>query len=95
MRVVVSIVVFALERDRLFVAITVLVLAILLVSNFLLGTMGANTSHGSIQHLHFSLLTVLLMMEKMPVSTRVGATSGTLMCQATRQPEQPSMRADS
>ena len=42
MRVVVSIVVFALERDRLFVAITVLVLAILLVSNFLLGTMGAH-----------------------------------------------------
>ena len=42
MRVVVSIVVFALERDRLFVAITVLVLAILLVSNFLLGPMGAH-----------------------------------------------------
>ena len=34
-------------------------------------------------------------MEKMQVSTSAGATSGILMFQATRQPEAPSMRADS
>ena len=56
MRVAVSIVVFALEGDRRFVVITVLVLAILLLSNFLPGSIGANASHSSIQHIHFSLL---------------------------------------
>jgi uncharacterized membrane protein len=61
MRVAVSIVVFALERDRRFVVITVLVLAILLLSNFLPGTVGVNASHSSIQNLHFSLITVLLI----------------------------------
>src|SRR5256886_8219801 len=60
MRVAVSIVLFALEGDRRFVVITVLVLAILLLSNFFPGTVGANASHSSIQNLHFSLLTVLL-----------------------------------
>src|SRR5436305_12030750 len=76
MRVVVSIVVFALERDHLFVVITVLVLAILLVSNFLLGTMGANTSHDSIQHLHFSLLTVLLIFAGSIVAGVLGSLVG-------------------
>ena len=60
-RVMVSIVAFALERDHHFVLITSLVLAILLLSNVLLGTMGANASHSNIQHLHFSLLIVLLI----------------------------------
>src|SRR3989442_905247 len=57
----VSIVAFALERDRHFVLITSLVLAILLLSNVLLGTMGANASHSNIQHLHFSPLIVLII----------------------------------
>src|SRR3989442_1658985 len=60
-RVMVSVVAFALERDRHFVLITSLVLAILLLSNVLLGTMGANASHSNIQHLHFSPLIVLLI----------------------------------
>ena len=60
-RVMVSIVAFVLERDRHFVVITALVLAILLLSNVLLGTMGTNASHGNIQHFNFSLLTVLLI----------------------------------
>lgn len=59
--VMVSIVAFALERDRNFVVITALVLTILLLSNVLLGTMGTNVSHGNIQHFNFSLLTVLLI----------------------------------
>src|SRR5260370_39946396 len=59
MRVAVSIVAFALERDHRFVVITVLVLAILLLSNFLLGTIVGSTSHTNLQHLYFSLAAVL------------------------------------
>src|SRR5207302_2569724 len=76
MRVAVSIVVFALEGDRRFVVITVLVLAILLLSNFLPGTMGANASHSSIQHLYFSLLTVLLIFAGSIVAGMLGSLVG-------------------
>ncbi len=51
MRVAVSIVAFALEHDRRFVGITVLVLAILL-----LGALGVNAAYTSVQYLTFSLL---------------------------------------
>lgn len=76
MRVAVSIVVFALEGDRRFVVITVLVLAILLLSNFLPGSIGANASHSSIQHLHFSLLTVLLIFAGSIVAGMLGSLVG-------------------
>jgi uncharacterized membrane protein YfcA/uncharacterized membrane protein len=75
-RVAVSIVVFALERDRRFVVITVLVLAILLLSNFLPGTVGANASHSGIQNLHFSLLTVLLIFAGSIVAGMLGSLVG-------------------
>ena len=61
LRVAVSIVAFALERDRRFVVITALVLAILLLSNVLLGNMVGSTSHTTLQHLNFSLVVVLLI----------------------------------
>src|SRR5260370_22847668 len=61
MRVAVSIVAFALERDHRSVVITVLVLAILLLSNVLLGTIVGSTSHTNLQHLYFSLAVVLLI----------------------------------
>src|SRR6266516_3222684 len=61
LRVAVSIVAFALEHDLRFVVITALVLAILLLSNVLLGTLVGSTSHTTLQHVHFSLLVVLLI----------------------------------
>jgi uncharacterized membrane protein YfcA len=61
LRVAVSIVAFALEGDRRFVVITTLVLAILLLSNVLLGSIVGSTSHTTLQHLNFSLVVVLLI----------------------------------
>jgi len=61
LRVAVSIVAFALEGDRRFVVITALVLAILLLSNVLLGNIVGSTSHTTLQHLNFSLVIVLLI----------------------------------
>jgi uncharacterized protein len=61
LRVAVSIVAFALERDFRFVVITALVLAILLLSNFLLGNIVGSTSQTTVQQFHFSLLVVLLI----------------------------------
>ncbi len=61
LRVAVSIVAFALERDRRFVVITALVLAILLLSNVLLGSIIESASHTNLQHLNFSLVVVLLI----------------------------------
>jgi uncharacterized membrane protein YfcA/uncharacterized membrane protein len=59
-RVAVSIVAFALERDRTYVVITSLVLAILLFSIFFLsGSAGQQITNA--QHLHFSLLVVILI----------------------------------
>src|SRR6266705_1836177 len=75
-RVMVSIVAFALERDHHFVLITSLVLAILLLSNVLLGTMGANASHSNIQHLHFSLLIVLLIFAGSIMAGMLGSLVG-------------------
>src|SRR5437763_2691089 len=76
MRVVVYFVVLSLEGDRRLVVITVLVLAILLLSNFLPGTIGANASHSSTQHLHFSLLTVLLIFAGSIVAGMLGSLVG-------------------
>jgi uncharacterized membrane protein YfcA/uncharacterized membrane protein len=61
LRVAVSIVAFALERDFRFVVITVLVLVILILSNVLLGNIISNTNHTTVQQFHFSLLVLLLI----------------------------------
>src|SRR3984893_487133 len=60
-RVAVSIVAFALERDRTYVVITSLVLAILLFSIFFLSGGSAGQQITNAQHLHFSLLVVILI----------------------------------
>jgi len=61
LRVAVSIVAFALERDARFVVITALVLVILLLSNVLLGDIVGGTVHTSAQQSHFSFMVVLLI----------------------------------
>jgi uncharacterized membrane protein YfcA/uncharacterized membrane protein len=61
LRVAVSIVAFALERDFRFVVITGLVLFILFLSNVLLGNIVGSASHTTVQQFHFSLLVVLLI----------------------------------
>ncbi len=61
LRVAVSIIAFALERDFRFVVITALVLAILILSNFLLVNIVSGTSHAAVQPFHFSLTVVLLI----------------------------------
>ena len=61
LRVAVSIVAFALERDFRFVVITGLVLVILILSNVLLGDIIGSTNHTTVQQFHFSLLVVLLI----------------------------------
>lgn len=60
-RVAASILVFAVERDRKFVVITLIVLAILLVSLFFGGKSPTTGAHPDMQHLHFSLEIVLLI----------------------------------
>ncbi len=60
-RVAVSIITFALERDRQYVVITSLVLAILLFSMFYLGSITAHLQPVSGQHLQFSFLVVVLI----------------------------------
>jgi uncharacterized membrane protein YfcA/uncharacterized membrane protein len=61
LRVAVSIVAFALERDVRFVVITAIVLVILLLSNVLLGNIVGSTDYTSVQQFHFSLPVVLLI----------------------------------
>ncbi len=60
-RVAVSVLGFALERDRKYVLITIVVLAILLFSIFFLGSKAIAQQQTNMQHLHFSLLIVLLI----------------------------------
>lgn len=76
LRVAVSIVAFALERDRRFVVITALVLAILLLSNVLLGNIVGNASHTHLQHLNFSLGVVLLIFIGSIVAGVLGSLVG-------------------
>jgi uncharacterized membrane protein YfcA/uncharacterized membrane protein len=76
LRVAVSIVAFALERDRRFVVITALVLAILLLSNFLLGNIVGSVSHSNMQHLNFSLVVVLLIFVGSIVAGVLGSLVG-------------------
>ena len=61
MRVAVSTAVFLVEKDRKFVIITLLVLAILLFSMFVVGSLVPKGVHGNVAALHFSLSVVLFI----------------------------------
>ncbi|GAC1427926.1 MAG: hypothetical protein PVS3B3_37800 [Ktedonobacteraceae bacterium] len=61
LRVAVSIVTFALEKDRKYVIITLIVLAILLFSIFYLGSTAMKQQRSEIQHFNFSLLILILI----------------------------------
>ena len=61
MRVAVSTAVFVLEKDRKFVVITLLVLAILLVSMFVVGDLIPKGVHNDVAGIHFSLFVVLFI----------------------------------
>jgi uncharacterized membrane protein YfcA/uncharacterized membrane protein len=60
-RVAASIVAFAIERDRRYVLITLIVLVILLCSLFFGGISPTNGHSNDVSHLHFSLNVVLLI----------------------------------
>jgi uncharacterized membrane protein YfcA len=60
-RVAVSIIAFACERDRAYVLITAIVLAILLFSMFFVGNKAVSQHSVDVQHLHFSLVVMLLI----------------------------------
>jgi len=60
LRVAVSVVTFALERDRKYVVITLIVLAILVFSIFYLGST-ATSQQREVQHFQFSLLILILI----------------------------------
>jgi uncharacterized membrane protein YfcA/uncharacterized membrane protein len=76
LRVAVSIVAFAIERDLRFVVITALVLVILLLSNVLLGSIIGSTSHTTLQQLNFSLVVVLLIFGGSIVAGVLGSLVG-------------------
>ncbi len=75
-RVAASIISFALERDRTYVIITSVVLAILLFSIFFLGSTTTGSQPGDTQHIHFSLLVVLLIFIGSLVAGLVGSLVG-------------------
>ncbi len=75
-RVAVSILGFVLERDRKFVVITIIVLAILLFSIFFLGSRTTLQPQANIQHLHFSFMIVLLIFVGSLVAGLLGSLVG-------------------
>jgi uncharacterized membrane protein YfcA/uncharacterized membrane protein len=75
-RVAVSILAFALERDRKYIVITIAVLAILLFSIFFLGSRTTAQLQTNMQHVHFSLLIVLLIFVGSLVAGLLGSLVG-------------------
>jgi uncharacterized membrane protein YfcA/uncharacterized membrane protein len=75
-RVAVSVLGFVLERDRKYVVITLVVLAILLFSIFFLGGTTSAQAHGGLQHLHFSLTIVLLIFVGSLIAGVLGSLVG-------------------
>jgi uncharacterized membrane protein YfcA/uncharacterized membrane protein len=75
-RVAVSILAFALERDRKYIIITIAVLAILLFSIFFLGSRTTLQLQTNMQHVHFSLLIVLLIFVGSLVAGLLGSLVG-------------------
>jgi uncharacterized membrane protein YfcA/uncharacterized membrane protein len=76
MRVAVSIVAFAFERDRRYVAITTLVLVILLVSIFVVGYLLAGTANVSALQAHFSLPVMIFIFAGSIVAGLLGSLVG-------------------
>lgn len=75
-RVAASIVSFALEKDTKYVVITSIVLAILLFSIFFLGSTAPGSQPADTQHIHFSLLVVLLIFLGSVIAGLVGSLVG-------------------
>jgi len=75
-RVAVSILAFALERDRKYIIITIAVLAILLFIIFFLGSRTTAQLQTNMQHVHFSLLIVLLIFVGSLVAGLLGSLVG-------------------
>ncbi|HEY5001873.1 MAG TPA: TSUP family transporter [Ktedonobacteraceae bacterium] len=75
-RVAVSILVFTLERDRKYIIITIAVLAILLFIIFFLGSRTTAQLQTNMQHVHFSLLIVLLIFVGSLVAGLLGSLVG-------------------
>ena len=75
-RVAVSILTFALERDRQYVVITGIVLTILLSSMFFLGGATTNQQHVNTQNLHFSFTVVSLIFIGSIAAGLLGALVG-------------------
>ncbi len=61
LRVAVSVLTFALEKDRKYIVITLIVLAILLFSIFYLGSTATSQQQREVQHFNFSLLILTLI----------------------------------
>lgn len=75
-RVAASVVAFAIERDRRYVLITLVVLTILLLSLFFGGTTAPNEHPGNVAQLHFSLEAVLLIFLGSVLAGGLGALVG-------------------
>lgn len=76
MRVAVSIVAFAFEKDRRYVVITTLVLAILLISIFIVGYLLAGTANISTFQTHFSLQVMLFIFASSIIAGLLGSLVG-------------------
>ncbi len=76
MRVAVSIVAFALEKDRRYVVITAIVLAILLFSVFVVGSLEAGTAHNTALQVHFSVQVLALIFVASIVAGLLGSLVG-------------------
>ncbi len=75
-RVAISILAFALERDHKYIVITIIVLAILLFSIFFLGSRTTTQLPLNMQGVHFSLLIVLLIFGGSLVAGVLGSLVG-------------------
>ncbi|HEV2583742.1 MAG TPA: TSUP family transporter [Ktedonobacteraceae bacterium] len=76
MRVAVSIVAFALEKDRRYIVITTIVLTILLVSIFVVGSLVAGTASNAVLQVHFSMLVLALIFVASIVAGLLGSLVG-------------------
>lgn len=76
MRVAVSTAVFLIEKDRKFVLITLLVLAILLFSMFVVGGLVPGGVHSSVTSLHFSPFVVLFIFMSAIAAGLLGSLVG-------------------
>ena len=76
LRVAVSVVTFALEKDRKYVLITLIVLAILLFSIFYLGSITVSQQQSEVQHFNFSLLILTLIFVSSIAAGLLGSLVG-------------------